>query len=138
MDQRIVRGTLVAISLAGLGLSGYLTFFSPGDSSFCNLNSLFSCDDVLTSEYAKIMGIPVALLGLVWFAAAAGLSFASFRTPVSRRMFILWAFVGVLGIPPLVYAEYLVGSICLLCTSAHILGLAFLGFVFFYRPSKPS
>lgn len=135
MDQRLVRVLLVAISIAGLVLSAYLTAFVPTGSTFCDLNDLFSCDAVLTSSYAYFMGIPVAALGLVWFAVALLFSSASLRISISRGILLLWAVIGVLGIPPLVYAEYVVGSICLLCTSAHALGLAFLGLVLVYRPS---
>lgn len=131
MNQQLVRVLLASIGLAGLVLSGYLTVFSSTDSTGCDLNALFSCSEVLTSKYSQFMGVPVAALGLIWFAGATVLSFASFTASIKRMTFLSWAFVGVLGIPPLVYGEFLVGSICLLCTSAHILGLTFLGLSLF-------
>jgi uncharacterized membrane protein len=47
--------------------------------------------------------------------------------------FISWAIIGVLTIPLFVYAEFQLGVICLLCTSAHILGLTFLGLTLFIQ-----
>ncbi len=79
------------------------------------------------------MGIPVAALGLIWFAIATGLSVTSFKIPIKRLVLLSWAIIGVLTIPLLVYAEYQLGAICLLCTLAHILGLTFLGLTLFYQ-----
>ena len=126
---------LVVVSLAGIAVSGYILTIPKSGATFCNINSLFSCDAVLTSPYAHIFGVPLAALGLTWFVVGFGLSLASLNTPVSRRYFLAWAIVGVMAIPPLLYAEYLVGSICLLCTSTHILGLIFLMLAFLYKPS---
>tara|TARA_B100001971_G_C18182794_1_gene533828 strand:+ start:989 stop:1321 length:333 start_codon:yes stop_codon:yes gene_type:complete len=108
---------------------------SPGDSTICDFNALFSCDSVLSSSYSQFMGIPVAALGLLWFIIATILAVASFKMKLKRIILLTWAIIGVSSIPLLVYAESLVGAICLLCTLAHILGLTFLGLTFFYEES---
>jgi len=133
--MRLNQVMLAVVSLAGIAVAGYILTIPKSGATFCNINSLFSCDAVLTSSYSHIFGVPVAALGLTWFAGAFGLSLASFKTSVSKRLFLIWAIVGVMGIPPLVYAEYLVGAICLLCTSTHILGIMFLVLAFLYKPS---
>jgi uncharacterized membrane protein len=79
------------------------------------------------------MGIPVAALGLMWFAIATGLSVTSLMIPIKRIVLLTWAIIGVLTIPLFVYAEFQLGTICLLCTLAHILGLTFLGLTHFYQ-----
>jgi len=81
------------------------------------------------------MGIPIAILGLIWFTIATGLSVASFKIPIKRNIFLTWVIIGVLSIPFLVYAEFQLGAICLLCTLAHILGLTFLITALFYKKS---
>ncbi len=79
------------------------------------------------------MDIPVAALGLVWYILATGLSLAALKMQIKRIYFLSWAIIGVSSIPLLVYAEFQIGAICLLCTLAHILGLAFLGLTLFYK-----
>ena len=135
MNQRFIRVLLSSIGISGIILSTYILMISPGDSTICDFNALFSCDSVLSSSYSQFMGIPVAALGLLWFIIATILAVASFKMKLKRIILLTWAIIGVSSIPLLVYAESLVGAICLLCTLAHILGLTFLGLTFFYEES---
>ncbi len=133
MNQRLIRVLLTIISIAGTVLSTYILTISSCDSTGCDFNVLFSCSEVLCSSYSQFMGIPVAALGLIWFTIATGLSAASFKMSIKRIIFLSWATIGVLTIPLFVYAEFQIGAICLLCTSAHIFGLTFLGLTLFYK-----
>jgi len=130
----ITRFLLATFSGAGVILSSYLTALSFRPQTAC-VTDLFSCEAALTSEYSKIVGvIPLAALGVAWFSVAIGLSVASFIKPISPRPFMLWAIIGVLGIPPLLYIEvFLIDAICLLCTVAHALGGIILGLSIIYR-----
>ena len=133
MNQRLVRVLVTSIGTTGIILSTYILTISSGDSTSCDFNALFSCSSVLYSSYSQFMGIPVASLGLIWFTIATGLSIASFKIPIKRIVFLSWATIGVSSIPLLVYAEFQLGAICLLCTLTHILGLTFLGLTLFYQ-----
>jgi uncharacterized membrane protein len=63
---------LSALSLAGLGTSGYLVYSHYADSpTVCA--GIGSCEFVQTSEYSEMAGVPVALLGFAFFIALAGL-----------------------------------------------------------------
>lgn len=42
-----------------------LSFGQPGADSLCNLNQTFNCDTVTASSYSRLLGIPLALWGLV-------------------------------------------------------------------------
>ncbi len=133
MNQRFIRVLLTSIGSSGIVLSIYLIILTSSDSTSCDFNALFSCSSVLSSTYSQILGIPIAALGLTWFTIATILSVTSFKRPIKRIIFLIWAIIGVLSIPFLVYAEFQVGAICLLCTLAHILGLTFLGLALFYQ-----
>lgn len=135
MNQRILRVLLAIVGVSGIILSIYLLLITSESSTSCDFNALFSCSSVLSSSYSKFMGIPVALFGLMWYIVASALSVISFKISIKRLFLLSWAIVGVLSIPYFVYAEYIVGAICLLCTSAHILGLSFLVLSYFYRES---
>ena len=133
MNQRFIRVLLTSIGSSGIVLSIYLITLTYSDSTSCDFNALFSCSSVLSSSYSQFLGIPVAALGLIWFVIATILSATSFKRPIKRIIFLIWAIIGVLSIPFLIYAEFQVGAICLLCTLAHIFGLTFLGLALFYK-----
>lgn len=110
------------LGFAGLALSLYLTVApNPG---FCDITSFVSCDRVLTSPYARLLGIPTSLYGAAWFAAISTAAFL----PVERRAvlgFIKgWSVLGLVGVGALVYVELvLINAVCLLCTVAHMLAI---------------
>ena len=122
----------VGLTLCGLGfaVAGYLTFehYTSSTSLSCPAGGgAVNCLKVTTSIYSRIHGVPVALLGLVFFAVMAVL-----QTPAAwrsqrrelRTARVLWALVGVATALWLIYAElFKVDAICLWCTSVHILTL---------------
>jgi len=63
----------VWLSLAGYALGGYLVLNHLGvsDASFCRVGEFSDCDFVNRSEYSKVLGVPVALLGALGFLAVA-------------------------------------------------------------------
>jgi uncharacterized membrane protein len=121
------------ICLAGLGVAAYLTWahYHPTLQLACPENSVLNCEAVTTSAYSKILGIPVALLGLLFFAGMLPLQLpVAWRSPhpYVRMARLGGAIVGVAMIVWLIYAELFgVGKICIYCTSVHI--LTFLLFV---------
>jgi len=71
--------------------------------------------------------VSVALLGLIWFIIAAGLLAVAWRNEWFIRILLVWSMFGAAGVVAFVYTEiFLLGSICPLCTIAHISGLAIL------------
>ncbi len=119
-----------ASALAGLFVSVYLLFPEQVTSSpYCTINRFLSCGPVVTGEYSKFLGVPVAAYGVMWFAAAFALSLLSMRGPHLLRYLTWWGAVGMAGVAYLVYLEFFViGSVCVFCTLAHLLGALVLGF----------
>ncbi len=107
---------------------GYLTYehYTSSTSLSCPAGGgAVNCLKVTTSIYSKIHGVPVALLGLVFFAVMAVLqtpqAWRSDRLDV-RAARVLWSVVGVATALWLIYAElFKIDAICLWCTSVHIL-----------------
>ncbi len=101
MDWR--ERTLIVIAVLGFVLSAYMLFLhESGGSSFCSVSTTFDCDVVNRSIYAELFGIPVALLGMVFYVTVAAFIFAD-RTPWGREeprlvalLFFLFALFGVL------------------------------------------
>ena len=68
MSDRLLRLALVVVSVAGIAVSGYLTYIHyEGIKPVCGLGG--NCEKVQSSEWSKLAGVPVAVLGLVGYAA---------------------------------------------------------------------
>ena len=64
MTDILLRRASVALCLAGVGIAGYLTYVHyAGLRPICGISH--GCETVQTSSYASLVGIPVALLGLI-------------------------------------------------------------------------
>ncbi|MDL4770956.1 MULTISPECIES: vitamin K epoxide reductase family protein [Thermomonosporaceae] len=115
------------LTLAGLGISVYLTVshYDADVALLCSATGSVDCHAVTTSSYSELAGIPLPLLGLLFFVA-----FAALITPWALRSglpALRWgrlasAAVGVLFVVYLVTVELAVlHKICLWCTGVHIL-----------------
>ena len=88
------RRTLVALivlALAGLAASiaaaviHYRLLADPLYRSVCDFNATWSCTQVYESDYGALAGVPVAVGGVVWFAAVVLLGFAARRADRQGR-----------------------------------------------------
>ncbi len=114
----------------GFAIAGYLTFehYTSSTTLSCPAHGgAINCFKVTTSSYSMIGGVPVAVLGLVFFAVMAVLqSPPAWRSP---RLDVLaarvgWSVVGVATALWLIYAElFKVEAICLWCTAVHVITL---------------
>jgi uncharacterized membrane protein len=68
VSDRRLRQVAVALAVIGLGVAGYLTYVHyEGIKPVCGLGG--DCEKVQTSAWAELAGVPVALLGLIGYAA---------------------------------------------------------------------
>jgi uncharacterized membrane protein len=129
---RWVAPVSTVLALAGVGVSTYLTvahYTDPtGELQFCSGTGTVDCGAVTTSAQSTFLGVPVALLGLLWFAGMLALCL-----PVAWRAEIrsvhLARLVGAIGgigfVLWLIYAELIIiGAICVWCTVAHVIAFA--------------
>ncbi|RKT57145.1 vitamin K epoxide reductase family protein [Saccharothrix australiensis] len=129
-QARWVVPVSLALSLAGLAVSAYLTVAHYSkDALLCAEGAVIDCGTVTTSEQSEFFGIPVAVLGLAFFAFVTVLCL-----PVAwRDQRLHWprlaaVGVGVLFVVYLVAAEFiLIGKVCLWCTAVHVITLALAG-----------
>ena len=128
LSSRRVAWATFALSLAGAGVSLYLTWYGiTYPTGSCPLTGALSCSAVLSSPYSKSYGVPVASFGLAWFLVAAWLGYGLARNGIGARKLLAWSLTGLVGVVGLVYVElFVVGALCLYCTSAHVLSLSIL------------
>ena len=117
--------TTFALALAGLGVSIYLTIahFTEAPLAGCSESGLVNCTKVTTSPQSYVFGIPVAVLGLAFYVAAVVLMSPWAWRSARREIYLIRLASLVIGIGfvlYLLYAElFIIGSICLYCTSVH-------------------
>jgi uncharacterized membrane protein len=140
-----VRSSL-SLCVVGLAVSAYLTYehFSASTSLACPETGAISCAKVTTSAYADVLGVPVALLGLLFFVGMTVLSLpAAWRSPSPwpGRARLAGVTSGVLFVVYLVWAElFRIDAICLWCTVVHVVTVALFAVIVLavaLRPVEP-
>ncbi len=136
-----VVNTILAI--LGVGVSIYLTWahYTSAKNLACSDKGTINCLKVTTSSYSAVAGVPVAVLGLVFFAVMLVLQLP----PVWRRPEpdirigrLAWAVVGLGTVLYLLYAElFSIDAICLWCTAVHVLTLLLFGTTVYATSAYP-
>ncbi len=127
-----VRRLLALLALVGLASAAgslYVHFklvSQPGYLSFCDVSSFISCTTVYQSRYAALAGVPVALLGALWYVAVLILlagsrwGWVSLRENALGYVFVLATF----GLGFILYMAYaslvLLQTVCLLCVVTYV------------------
>lgn len=129
--------TSLALSVVGLLVSAYLTFehYTGNATLACTVTEVVDCAKVTESAWSMFLGIPVALLGLLFFVAVTVLMLPSvWRRPepwLDRVRFAVLT-VGLVMALYLVWAElFRIYAICLWCTVVHVATFALWGVVLF-------
>ena len=122
----------LVLSVVGLLVSAYLTYehYTGSKTLACSDSGAIDCAAVTTSQWSTFLGVPVALLGLLFFVAMTLMCL-----PVVWRRAPAWfdlvriaaTAVGMLLVFRLLWAEFFkIGAICLWCTGVHVLTFALL------------
>ena len=133
MTARWVRVAAPLLCLAGLGVSLYLTIahYNAKVILACPATGIVNCAKVTESPQSAILGVPVALLGLLYFVAITPLHLpAAWRSESNllRRARVGAAVAGILMVLYLIYTElFTLDALCLWCSAVH--GITFLQFV---------
>jgi uncharacterized membrane protein len=113
VNDRLLRGALLAVAVAGIGVASYLTYvhYQPA-ALICTAGG--GCETVQDSRYAVLAGIPVAVLGLCAWVAAFVLTVWSSeltRTITAALALVALAFATYLVILQL----FVIDAICVWC-----------------------
>ncbi len=121
MSARTLRTTLIVLAAIGLCLAGYLTYLHySGTTPPCSIKGN-PCSQVQKSRYSELVGVPVALIGLIGYIAILG----SLLAPEGERArFVTTALtLGGFGFSAyLTYRElFTLHKICEWCVSSAVL-----------------
>jgi uncharacterized membrane protein len=130
-----------ALSLVGVGVASYLTVahYSDAATLACPDTGIVNCALVTTSSWSVVLGVPLAVLGLVWAVAMAALTVPwSWRSqaPWVDRVRLALSAAGATMVLCLVYVElFRIGAVCLWCTAMHVIAVSLFGLVLVARVS---
>jgi uncharacterized membrane protein len=120
VSDRALRTVGLVLTVLGIGVAGYLVYVHYADvDPVCNI--AHGCHKVQTSEYAKLAGVPVALLGLIGYVVLLGALIAP-QGEAARMVAALTALVGFGFSMYLTYRElFTIDAICQWCVLSAIL-----------------
>ncbi|MCW3015735.1 MAG: vitamin epoxide reductase family protein [Solirubrobacterales bacterium] len=125
MTDATLRRIAVVLAIVGLGIAGYLTYVHyAGIKSICEI--AHGCEKVQSSEWSKLVGVPVALLGLVGYVGILASLFV--RGEVGLIAAAAQSLIGFGFSAYLTYRElFTIDAICIWCVGSAIVltGLAF-------------
>jgi uncharacterized membrane protein len=107
---------VLGIAVSSMSLDHH---FRKSKTSFCDFGQSFNCDIVNRSEYSTVAGVPVALIGILGYAAL--LAFATFYRAKAETPLILAAgsLAGLGFALYLTYVEkFILATWCILCLSS--------------------
>jgi uncharacterized membrane protein len=121
MSASTLKKTLLVLTLIGVGVATYLTYIHyAGIKPLCGRNG-GGCEIVQTSEYSKLAGVPVALIGLIGYVSIL----ASLLLPDSengRLATVAFTVVGVGFSAYLTYREiFSIHHLCDWCLSSFVI-----------------
>lgn len=119
------------LALLGLGFASASTWVhyqilnDPTYASFCDVNSTLNCTEAYTSRFGAFANVPVALLGLLFFAGVLvliALCSSSRRAAANLPGYLfVVSTVGLAVVLYLAYASYFIlNVVCLLCVGTYV------------------
>jgi uncharacterized membrane protein len=113
-----VRGAMALTALAGLAIAAYLTVVHyTGGEPVCGI--AHGCSTVQSSPYAKLAGVPVALLGLAGYVAILAALARDGEGPRTAAAFL--ALTGFGFSAWLTYVELVrIDAVCIWCVASAV------------------
>jgi len=112
---------VAVLAVCGIAIStvSLQRHYARSKTAYCDIGETFSCDIVNRSAYSRILGIPVALIGMLGYAALAGLATVYRGRRETPGMLFGGAAAGLAFALYLTYIEgQVLGVWCILCLSS--------------------
>jgi uncharacterized membrane protein len=121
MSTRTLRITMLVLTIIGVGVATYVTYIHyAGIKPLCGRNG-GGCEIVQTSEYSKLAGVPVALIGLIGYVVILA-SLLAPKSEQSRFATVVFTLTGFGFSLYLTYRElFSIRRICEWCVSSAVI-----------------
>jgi uncharacterized membrane protein/glutaredoxin len=126
---------LLAIAVAGMALTAYLTAAAWRGEAVAGCTAGSVCDAVLASRWAKLFGLPTSFWGFLAYAALAAVAFI-------KREWLYWKLAFVVSFFGVLYSAYLTGvsllvlhAACPYCLTSFALMTAAFALTVYQRPA---
>jgi len=128
----------LGLSLAAVAIASYLTVAHYTDPAAlaCPDTGIVNCELVTTSSWSVLLGVPLAVLGLVWAIVMTALTIPwAWSGPAwVDRVRLAVSGAGATMVLYLIYVElFRIGAICLWCTAMHVTAVCLLAVVLVAR-----
>lgn len=124
-----LRWLIRLLALTAFGLSCYLTYSAWTDAAVPGCGPGSGCDDVLSSEWSKVLDLPVAALAVAIYLVILGATFEAGpgSSPArQRRAWQMLTFLAVLVLLSIAYfvaiQSVMIGTWCKWCMATHVAG----------------
>jgi uncharacterized membrane protein len=117
MSEGRLRIAIGSLALVGVALASYLLYVRwAGATLACTTGG---CETVQASSYSKLLGVPVALLGLVAYVTIFATSLS--RTDLARTAAVSVALSGVAFAAYLIYVQLaVIDAVCEWCLTSDV------------------
>ncbi|KKQ42461.1 MAG: dihydroorotate dehydrogenase 2, nonfunctional [Microgenomates group bacterium GW2011_GWC1_37_8] len=136
MNNKYIPLIILSLSLLGLLDSLYLTLEHYNKIILQCYPGIFAdCGKVLGSSYSEIIGIPMALLGVIHYGLFNIVNLINIvkRIKNIRLAALVFSIVGALSSAVFMYIQFfLIGSICIYCTISALISFALIFLTFSY------
>lgn len=122
----LVFAVLGLMASAAAAYTHYRLLTDQSYLSFCDVSATVSCSGAYTSRFGSVGGVPVAVFGLLWFAAATLLASAGvWARPTVQETVPAYLFVGsTLALSVVLYLAYasffLLNVVCMFCLLTYV------------------
>ena len=119
--NRFVFLAIAVLAVAGIAVSAVSLqrHYAKSKTAFCDLGEKFDCDIVNRSEESRVMGIPVAGIGIAGYGAILALATVYRSRGETPLRLLLAAIAGLAFALYLTYVEaYVLDTWCVLCLSS--------------------
>ena len=118
---RRLMSIVAILAVCGIAVSSVSLqhHYATSKTAYCDIGEAFNCDIVNRSEYSSILGIPVALIGMLGYAVLAGLAIVYRERRDTPPLLLGGALAGLAFALYLTYIEgRVLGVWCILCLSS--------------------
>jgi vitamin-K-epoxide reductase (warfarin-sensitive) len=120
-SSRRLMSLIAILAVCGIVVSSISLqhHFATSKTAYCDLGAMLNCDIVNRSEYSSILGVPVAFIGMLGYAALVGLATVYRNRPQTRALLFVGSAAGLAFACYLTYVEARVlGVYCILCLTS--------------------